>query len=258
MQRRGGRGVLGSRAGDRDRGPRRDGQDPARRRGARRSPPRQASRCSWRAARISSRSSPTASCASSSSRYLASLPLDEREELMAGTAGLADRLFGDEELTGAASGDVSFAVLHGLYWLAANLAARQSDGNRDRRPALDGRAHAALAHLPRTPARGAAAARRARPAPARAERRERAADRADRRPLGAGDQADRVERHLGRLAGPGRVQGRARGAVRRRVPRRHRRQPAVPAGDPRRDPRRGLLADGPRTPGGCARSARRR
>jgi hypothetical protein len=56
--------------------------------------------------------------------YLASLPLDEREEVMAGTAGLADRLFGDEALTGAASGDVSFAVLHGLYWLAANLAAR--------------------------------------------------------------------------------------------------------------------------------------
>ena len=57
--------------------------------------------------------------------YLASLPLEEREEVMAGTAGLADRLFGDEELTGAASGDVSFAVLHGLYWLAANLAAQR-------------------------------------------------------------------------------------------------------------------------------------
>ena len=48
-----------------------------------------------------------------------------RPELMAGTAGLADRLFGDEELTGAASGDVSFAVLHGLYWLAANLASQR-------------------------------------------------------------------------------------------------------------------------------------
>ncbi len=57
--------------------------------------------------------------------YLASLGQDERDEVMAGTAGLADRLFGDDELTGAASGDVSFAVLHGLYWLAANLAARQ-------------------------------------------------------------------------------------------------------------------------------------
>jgi class 3 adenylate cyclase/DNA-binding CsgD family transcriptional regulator len=56
--------------------------------------------------------------------YLASLPLDERDETLAGTASLAERLFGDEELTGAAAGDVSFAVLHGLYWLAANIAAR--------------------------------------------------------------------------------------------------------------------------------------
>jgi len=56
--------------------------------------------------------------------YLASLGPEERDEVMAGTAGLADRLFGDDELTGTAVGDVSFAVLHGLYWLAANLAAR--------------------------------------------------------------------------------------------------------------------------------------
>src|SRR5262249_60856260 len=28
-------------------------------------------------------------------------------------------------LTGDASGDISFAVLHGLYWLAANIAARR-------------------------------------------------------------------------------------------------------------------------------------
>jgi tetratricopeptide (TPR) repeat protein/DNA-binding CsgD family transcriptional regulator len=45
--------------------------------------------------------------------------------VMAGTAGLAERLFGDDELTGTTAGDVSFAVLHGLYWLAANLASRQ-------------------------------------------------------------------------------------------------------------------------------------
>src|SRR3954467_11330636 len=56
---------------------------------------------------------------------LASLQPDEREEVLSGTAGLAERLFGDEELTGAAGGDISFAVLHGLYWLAANLAARR-------------------------------------------------------------------------------------------------------------------------------------
>jgi class 3 adenylate cyclase/DNA-binding CsgD family transcriptional regulator/tetratricopeptide (TPR) repeat protein len=57
--------------------------------------------------------------------FLASLPPAERDEALSGTAALAQRIFGDEELTGAASGDVSFAVLHGLYWLAANIAARR-------------------------------------------------------------------------------------------------------------------------------------
>ena len=56
--------------------------------------------------------------------FLAVLPEGERAELLGGTAGLTERLFDDEQLTGAASGDVSFAVLHGLYWLAANLAER--------------------------------------------------------------------------------------------------------------------------------------
>jgi class 3 adenylate cyclase/tetratricopeptide (TPR) repeat protein len=54
--------------------------------------------------------------------YLAVLPEPDRGELLGGTASLTERLFDDEELTGAASGDVSYAVLHGLYWLAANLA----------------------------------------------------------------------------------------------------------------------------------------
>jgi class 3 adenylate cyclase/DNA-binding CsgD family transcriptional regulator/tetratricopeptide (TPR) repeat protein len=57
--------------------------------------------------------------------YLASLSQEERDEALSGTASLAERLFGDEELTGEASGDVSFAVMHGLYWLAANIAARR-------------------------------------------------------------------------------------------------------------------------------------
>ncbi|MFL5940457.1 MAG: AAA family ATPase [Gaiellaceae bacterium] len=57
--------------------------------------------------------------------YLASLAPAERDETLSGTAALAERLFGDEEVTGAASGDVSFAVLHGLYWLAANIATRR-------------------------------------------------------------------------------------------------------------------------------------
>ena len=48
------------------------------------------------------------------------------------------------------------------------------DGARDRRPALGRRAEPALALLPRPPARGAATARRAGPAPARAVRRDRA------------------------------------------------------------------------------------
>jgi class 3 adenylate cyclase/tetratricopeptide (TPR) repeat protein len=56
--------------------------------------------------------------------YIAVLPEPDRAELLGGTAGLTERLFDDEQLTGAASGDVSFAVLHGLYWLAANLAER--------------------------------------------------------------------------------------------------------------------------------------
>jgi DNA-binding CsgD family transcriptional regulator/tetratricopeptide (TPR) repeat protein len=57
--------------------------------------------------------------------YLASLSQDERDEALSGTAGLAERIFGDEELTGDALGDVSFGVLHGLYWLAANIAAQR-------------------------------------------------------------------------------------------------------------------------------------
>jgi class 3 adenylate cyclase/DNA-binding CsgD family transcriptional regulator/tetratricopeptide (TPR) repeat protein len=57
--------------------------------------------------------------------FLASLPDGERDEALSGTASLAERLFGDKELTGDASGDVSYAVLHGLYWLAANIAARR-------------------------------------------------------------------------------------------------------------------------------------
>jgi class 3 adenylate cyclase/DNA-binding CsgD family transcriptional regulator len=57
--------------------------------------------------------------------YLASLSQEERDEALSGTAGLAERIFGDEELTGDALGDVSFGVLHGLYWLAANIAAQR-------------------------------------------------------------------------------------------------------------------------------------
>jgi DNA-binding CsgD family transcriptional regulator len=48
---------------------------------------------------------------------------DERAELFAGAAGLAAPLFDQAGLAEApATGEASFAMLHGLYWLAANAA----------------------------------------------------------------------------------------------------------------------------------------
>jgi tetratricopeptide (TPR) repeat protein/DNA-binding CsgD family transcriptional regulator len=51
----------------------------------------------------------------------------ERRELVTGPAALAERLFEGTGVEAAASGpvDTSFAVLHGLYWLTANLAAQR-------------------------------------------------------------------------------------------------------------------------------------
>jgi AAA ATPase domain len=57
-------------------------------------------------------------------RRLAGAEVDEREALLAGPAGAVRPLLLGELLAGSAS-DTSFAVLHGLYWLAANLAARR-------------------------------------------------------------------------------------------------------------------------------------
>jgi class 3 adenylate cyclase/DNA-binding CsgD family transcriptional regulator len=50
----------------------------------------------------------------------------ERADLLAGPAAFAERLFDESELAAAlnAGEDVSFAMLHGLYWLAANVGAR--------------------------------------------------------------------------------------------------------------------------------------
>ena len=57
---------------------------------------------------------------------LATAPAEERAELMAGAAGLAAPLFDESGLAEApAPGDVAFAILHGLYWLAANAALGQ-------------------------------------------------------------------------------------------------------------------------------------
>jgi len=57
---------------------------------------------------------------------LATAPAEERAKLLAGAAGLVAPLFGESALAETpASGDVSFAILHGLYWLAANAAFAQ-------------------------------------------------------------------------------------------------------------------------------------
>jgi class 3 adenylate cyclase/DNA-binding CsgD family transcriptional regulator/tetratricopeptide (TPR) repeat protein len=56
---------------------------------------------------------------------LALSPIAEREELLGGAAALAAPLFDERALTGGMSADGSFSTLHGLFWLAANLASRQ-------------------------------------------------------------------------------------------------------------------------------------
>jgi DNA-binding CsgD family transcriptional regulator len=54
-------------------------------------------------------------------RRLATAVASEREALLAGPAGAARTLFADADADALAE-DATFAVLHGLYWLAANLA----------------------------------------------------------------------------------------------------------------------------------------
>jgi DNA-binding CsgD family transcriptional regulator len=55
---------------------------------------------------------------------LASVSLDLRAELLSGPAALMEPLFGVSPLAGSqdAAAEGSFAILHGLYWLAANVA----------------------------------------------------------------------------------------------------------------------------------------
>jgi len=57
--------------------------------------------------------------------FLAFLPPDERAGALAGAGALAAPLFDPVQLTAAAQplADSSLATLHGLYWLAANVAA---------------------------------------------------------------------------------------------------------------------------------------
>jgi DNA-binding CsgD family transcriptional regulator len=56
---------------------------------------------------------------------LAQASAEDRAQLTAGAAGLALPLFQQPTVDGPEAADTSFAMLHGLYWLAANLALRQ-------------------------------------------------------------------------------------------------------------------------------------
>jgi len=58
---------------------------------------------------------------------LARSPSRERAKLLAGAAGLAKPLFESSQVGAAPTGtsDMSFPILHGLYWLVANIAARR-------------------------------------------------------------------------------------------------------------------------------------
>jgi class 3 adenylate cyclase/DNA-binding CsgD family transcriptional regulator len=59
---------------------------------------------------------------------LAAATTEERAELLDGSAALAEPLFAGRQLATVddEDGDVSFSMLHGLYWLAANLALRRT------------------------------------------------------------------------------------------------------------------------------------
>jgi DNA-binding CsgD family transcriptional regulator/tetratricopeptide (TPR) repeat protein len=56
--------------------------------------------------------------------FLASLPAEERAELLTGAAELAAPLFDPTQIGADPAADSSLATLHGLYWLTANVAAR--------------------------------------------------------------------------------------------------------------------------------------
>jgi tetratricopeptide (TPR) repeat protein len=56
---------------------------------------------------------------------LARVTREEREELLSGAAALATPLFEPEQLASEVSTEGSLALLHGLYWLTVNAAARR-------------------------------------------------------------------------------------------------------------------------------------
>ncbi len=57
--------------------------------------------------------------------FLARLSADERADLLSGAAGLATPLFDPTQLAADPVADSPLLTLHGLYWLTANVAARQ-------------------------------------------------------------------------------------------------------------------------------------
>ncbi len=182
------RGGEGARR--RDRGHRRDRQDAAAGRGARQLRAT-ACACSPRAPASTRATSRSASCGSSSSRCSrprrpssapSSSPAPPRSPSRSSTPRTWSR-------APSSRATRQFAMMHGLYWLTANLAFEQptmlaiDDLHWADTPV------AALALLPRAAARGAAAARRRDHAAARAGPRPRAPHRAAGRPGDDGDPA---------------------------------------------------------------------
>ena len=126
-------------------------------------------------------------------------------------AGLLASPARDAEGAGMAVGpDPSFAVLHGLYWLCANLAARASDLPRGGRCPLGRFRVASLPGLHAAAARGSADRADRRHPPARVGRRRRAARHAHHRPVGR----DRPPRAADPRRGRGVRRGRARRGAR--------------------------------------------
>jgi hypothetical protein len=96
---------------------------------------------------------------------LATASPEVRAELLAGAATLAEPLFDASSLAAPTDteGDTSFATLHGLYWLAANVAFERPTMLAIGRPPLGRQRVAPLALLPRAAARRVASSSRSAP-----------------------------------------------------------------------------------------------
>jgi DNA-binding CsgD family transcriptional regulator/tetratricopeptide (TPR) repeat protein len=57
--------------------------------------------------------------------FLARLPAEDRRELLAGAAALAEPVFDPAQLAAESAAGAPLATLHGLYWLTANVAAQR-------------------------------------------------------------------------------------------------------------------------------------